>query len=300
MGSVPAMSRRRLAVLGAVATALLGAVVVVAAERVDDHQTRTGIDAGAAPTIVMVDPPLFSKQILLGPGRGTTTATTSSSITPTATAPSTAPAPPTPAPDGTKAPPPAAESAPAPGGTRCVVRLHGKGGGAAGTHAASGGVVEVAPGGNAPAWGGLVWQYFPDSGYGGARNNVVSAADAAGCGRIIVVGFSNGASFAAKLYCRGETFGGRLVGVVVDDPVVDHAVEGCHPASGVRVALYWTGALAATATPGWNCAEQDWTCEGGTTVGIDAYQSALGVGHKQSPHTSHAPYSSPPELGSWW
>jgi hypothetical protein len=116
----------------------------------------------------------------------------------------------------------------------------------------------------------------------------------------VLDGFSNGAAFAAKLYCRGETFGGRLVGVIVDDPVVDHAVEGCSPARGVRIALYWTGALDGTSQPGWNCAQQDWTCEGGTTIGIDAYQGALGVARRPSVHGTHAWFQEPPELSSWW
>ena len=56
----------------------------------------------------------------------------------------------------------------------------------------------------------------------------------------------------------------------------------------------------ATATPGWNCADQDWTCEGGTTIGIDAYEGALGVARRQSAHHTHAWYEQPPELSSWW
>lgn len=185
-------------------------------------------------------------------------------------------------------------------GPRCIVRLHGKGGGAGGTGTIGDGLLEVRPGGNAAGWNGRQWLYFPDGEYARARAAVVQAVDQAGCGPIVLYGFSNGAAFAAKLYCRGETFGGRLRGVVVDDPVVDHAVGGCRPAGGVRVALYWTGALEATAQPGWDCASQDWTCEGGTTIGIDAYQAALGVGRKQSPHSNHASYANPPELNAWW
>jgi hypothetical protein len=185
-------------------------------------------------------------------------------------------------------------------GVRCIVRLHGKGGDGGATQTLGGGVLEVRPAGNASGWGGREWRYFPASGYASAKASVTSAVDEAGCGSIVIDGFSNGAAFAAKLYCRGETFGGRLVGVVVDDPVVDHAVEGCSPAAGVRVALYWTGALEVTAVPGWVCANQDWTCEGDTTIGIDAYQQALGVARKQSPNGTHAPFVSPPELTSWW
>jgi hypothetical protein len=117
------------------------------------------------------------------------------------------------------------------------------------------------------------------------------------CASVVVDGFSNGGAFAAKLACRGETFDGRLVGVVVDDPVPDHGTDTCAPA--VPVALYWTGGLASTATPGWACAQADWTCEGGETIGIAATSANLGVPAKQSVNSGHAPYPDPPELRAW-
>jgi len=192
-------------------------------------------------------------------------------------------------PSGTPPPSPA-EAA------RCVVQLHGKGGNGA-DPATKDGVTTLAPSGNAEGWGGRQWLYFPDAEYAAARDVVSTAA--AGCQEVIVGGFSNGAAFAAKLYCRGETFGGRLVGVVVDDPVVDHAVNGCTPDPSVGVTLYWTGALAAQAKPGWTCAEADWTCEGGTTIGIDAYAAALGAPAQASPHHDHQPFVDAPELARW-
>jgi hypothetical protein len=179
---------------------------------------------------------------------------------------------------------------------RCLVRLHGKGGGGTET------VVEddvsiIAPDGNAEGWGGLQWIYFPDDEYAVARDSVEAAID--GCSQVIVNGFSNGGAFAAKLYCRGETFDGRLTGVVVDDPVVDEAVEGCSPDPSVAVTLYWTGALEAEAQPGWDCAEADWTCEGGRTIGIDAYARALGTEAMESPFEEHEWYLDAPELSEW-
>jgi hypothetical protein len=206
-------------------------------------------------------------------------------------APASAPAPGVVAP--APAPAPAADTADT-GRADCVVWLHGKGGSGSAT-TTSGGIVRVAPTGNASAWGGREWRYFPESSYQSALGIVRRAVDQAGCGRVIVGGFSNGAAFAAKLYCRGENFGGRLVRVVVDDPVVDHAVEGCGPAGGVPVTLYWTGALGQ-AQPGWNCANGDWTCEGGSTIGIDAYAAALGTPAKRSPMGGHTPYTNAPEL----
>jgi hypothetical protein len=296
-----------------VAVAAIASIVAIATKSVGEgEQLRTASPVTETTTGASVAPSPFGKQAQIGSVKAapTTEAETSSTAgvlrpsgsaapstdAPLSVEPSTAAAP---APTVTESPPAAENPAP-PGGLRCIVRLHGKGGGAGGSRPVAGGLVEVSPGGNGAAWGGREWMYFPESGYASARASVASAADAAGCGRIIINGFSNGGAFAAKLYCRGETFGGRLVGVVVDDPVVDHAVVGCAPASGVRIALYWTGALDATALPGWNCAEQDWTCEGGTTIGIAAYESAMGVGRRQSAHGSHVWFTNPPELTSWW
>lgn len=208
-----------------------------------------------------------------------------------------APAPTTaPVPELETAPPPTTTTPPPPVAVkRCAVRLHGKGGGGGGTYV-SGDVTYVAPTGNASGWGGRQWLYFPDSAYSAAVGIVASAIDAEGCTRVTVVGFSNGGAFAAKLYCKGESFGGRLAGVIVDDPVVDNAVNGCAPAAGVAVTLYWTGALAGQSYPGWRCADADWTCDGGTTIGIDAYAAALGTPAKPSPMGGHSPYTNPPEL----
>ncbi|HEX7097006.1 MAG TPA: alpha/beta hydrolase [Acidimicrobiales bacterium] len=220
---------------------------------------------------------------------------------PAAPAPRTAPGqPPTgPAPTDPPAPPPPPPPPPA-SGVRCLVRLHGKGGGPSGTEQLAADLLELEPGGNAAGWGGRQWLYYPESGYAAARAIVQRAIDEAGCGPVLLYGFSNGGAFAAKLYCRGETFGGRVIGVIIDDPVVDHAVEGCSPAGGVRVVLYWTGGLEPQSQPGWDCVSADWTCEGGSTIGIDAYQAALGVTRMQSPHASHAPNWFPAELDSWW
>jgi hypothetical protein len=183
-----------------------------------------------------------------------------------------------------------------PEGSRCVVRLHGKGG-RGGPTTTSGDVTTLAPTGNADGWGGRQWRYSDEDDYERARAVVASAA--APCGEIIVDGFSNGASFAAALYCRGETFGGRLRHVVVDDPVTDHAVDGCTPDPSVAVSLYATGALEVQAPPGWSCAAGDWTCLGDEVIGIEAWSEALGVPRQQSPHRDHQPYADPPELSDW-
>ena len=180
----------------------------------------------------------------------------------------------------------------------CVVMLHGKGGAGAPT-VVNGDVTVVRPSGNAEGWGGREWRYFPATQYDAARKVVADALSGAGCTRVALNGFSNGAAFAAAIYCRGETFDGRLVGVMIDDPVTDHAVDGCAPAKDVPVALYWTRALEGQAVPGWDCAKADWTCDGGSTIGIVAYAAALATTTIASPNTDHAANTGAAEPARW-
>ncbi|MFV0309598.1 MAG: hypothetical protein ACK5OX_17855 [Desertimonas sp.] len=182
-------------------------------------------------------------------------------------------------------------------GQRCRVRLHGKSGGGGPTETRDDGVWDVFPNGNAEGWGGRQWLYFPDADYADAVEVVRAAIE--GCDVVLLGGFSNGATFAAKVYCRGETFDGRLAGVIVDDPVPDHAADDCAPAPGVPVTLYWTGGLDDPAAPGWSCAEGDWTCEGGETIGIDAFAAALDTPIVDSPMDGHSWYWDAPELSAW-
>ena len=114
-----------------------------------------------------------------------------------------------------------------PARVRCVVRLHGKGGDGGATTTSSNGWLELHPRGNATGWGGYQWLYFPASSYAVAVATVDAALTADGCTVAVVDGFSNGGAFAAKLSCRSERFGGRVVGYVVDDPVPDHGTDGC-------------------------------------------------------------------------
>ena len=58
--------------------------------------------------------------------------------------------------------------------------------------------------------------------------------------------------------------------------------------------------LLAQATAGWDCKPADWTCEGGSTIGISKYSMNMGVPITQSTHTSHEEYVDPPEETSWW
>jgi hypothetical protein len=182
-------------------------------------------------------------------------------------------------------------------GKQCVVHLHGKSGEGA-PDSVEGGVTHLRPGGNASGWGGRQWLYFPDDRYTEVRSIVGLTLSNGGCDRAVVHGFSNGAAAAAKLFCRGETFDARVVGYVIDDPVVDHGADQCRPASGVMVRLYWTTALAQ-AVDGWFCAGADWTCEGSTTIGVEQYAARLRTTITPSPHTTHAPFDAPPEYAAW-
>ncbi|MGH9138272.1 MAG: hypothetical protein ACRD0G_14700 [Acidimicrobiales bacterium] len=180
---------------------------------------------------------------------------------------------------------------------RCLVRLHGRSDTGSPTVMGDG-YAELAPDGNGEFDGGRQWLYATDDEYAAARDVVGAAIAEVGCERVVLNGFSNGAAFAAKLYCRGETFDGTVVGVVVDDPVPDEAAAGCEPAPGIDVALYWTGALTE-ATPGASCDDLGWTCEGDTLVGVEGYAEGLGASIQDSPHDEHTWYRDAPELTAW-
>ena len=182
-------------------------------------------------------------------------------------------------------------------GKRCVVHLHGKSG-TGGPTTVKDGLTHLRPTGNADGWGGKQWLYFPDDAYAVVKGTVTAAIASAGCDKVVVHGFSNGAAAAAKLFCRGERFDDHVVGYVIDDPVVDHGVDGCKPDAKAKVKLYWTGGLES-AVDGWSCKDADWTCEGGTTIGIARYAAALGTSQTPSIHQKHEEYSEPPEYSSW-
>lgn len=184
------------------------------------------------------------------------------------------------------------------GSAPCIVSLHGKGGDGGGV-SSSNGVTLLFPRGNDDGWGGRQWNYLDAGRYAEAVSVVEASIDDAGCSAVAINGFSNGGAFAAKLYCQGETFGARVVGVVIDDPVPDAATAGCNPGASVEAKLYWTGGLLPTATAGTNCGNIDWTCEGGVIVGIDAFAAAAGLSVTPSPFTDHQPYSNAPEPMLW-
>jgi hypothetical protein len=180
---------------------------------------------------------------------------------------------------------------------RCIVRLHGAGGSGQQT-AVWGGIADVFPDGNAELTdGGRMWDYDPEARYEEARTVIEDAA--AACDEIMLHGFSNGGGFAATVFCRGEDFEGRLLQVVIDDPVTDHGVEGCDPSSEVDVVLYWTGALDPGEVSGADCSMFEYTCLGGTLLSIDDYAAALGVAAQPSIYSEHRPHWYAPELADW-
>ena len=71
------------------------------------------------------------------------------------------------------------ERTPEPVGQRCVVLLHGKGGEGDSTEIDEQGVATIRPTGNAEAWDGWEWRYFPDESFDEALTIVNEAAAAA-------------------------------------------------------------------------------------------------------------------------
>ena len=155
------------------------------------------------------------------------------------------------------------------------------------------------PDGNGEGWGGREWRYDDPDERAAAIAVVREAVAAAGCERVALHGFSNGAAFAAALVCSGETLDGRLAGAVVDDPVSDAATLGCRPDPSVQLALYWTGALGDIAPPGTDCAAVDWTCAGGAVRDIDEFAADLGVSVTPSPFDEHRRFDDAPEPARW-
>ena len=86
---------------------------------------------------------------------------------------------------------------------------------------------------------------------------------------------------------------------VVGDPVTDHATSPCAPAPNVKIALYWTGALDNAEAVRFDCKPIDWTCEGDSVIGVEAYAATLGVTVQASPLSDHEPYTDAPELRAW-
>lgn len=183
-------------------------------------------------------------------------------------------------------------------GDRCVVWLHGKGEAGRDTRRSEDGIVEIAPSGNVEDGSGRRWEYFPPDRFDDIVDDIIGDVQRSRCRDVVVSGFSNGGGLAGKLFCSGRDLGGTLRGVVIDDPVPDRGVEGCAPAPGVEVAVYWTGALSE-AVAGVDCSTIGWICDGGSLLGIDAYAEHVGADIQSSPSTDHTWFRDAPELRAW-
>jgi pimeloyl-ACP methyl ester carboxylesterase len=178
-------------------------------------------------------------------------------------------------------------NAPPVNGNRCLVFLHGMGGTGSAIYR-NDNVWWVQPAGNYWAAGGLSWDYVTASGFVANVANIRAQISAAGCGQVVLVGFSNGGGLASRTLCSGETFGGRLVGVILDDPVVDSAPLGCSNAAGVQVAMLYTSWMAGIGAQGGAC-DPGWVCLGNRMT-VTNYASAVGAsavlknrGHEPEP-----------------
>ena len=115
----------------------------------------------------------------------------------------------------------------------CIVYLHGLGGSGFASDASSGGATwRINPTSNtAFSDGGHVWEYNTAARFAEAKQVVKRTIVDKRCERVVIAGFSNGAAFAAKLMCRGESFGNTVIGFVLADPVPDRVVDKCRPSS---------------------------------------------------------------------
>ncbi len=117
------------------------------------------------------------------------------------------------------------------GPVNCIVHLHGRGGSGFASAASSGGATwRINPTSNTEfSDGGHVWQYNTSARFADAKKVVQRAIASKRCERVVIAGFSNGAAFAAKLMCRGESFDNTVIGFVLADPVPDRVVDKCRP-----------------------------------------------------------------------
>jgi hypothetical protein len=194
-------------------------------------------------------------------------------------------------------PPPAPTASPVIRGApiqRCIVMLHGKGANGTATYQ-SDGTYLIAPSGNAVSGTGRQWLYASPDEFVQASDIVANAIRSVGCTQVVVAGFSNGGALAAKLYCRGVTFGGTVVGIIINDPVTDQSIDPCNPITS-NVVLTQSDELAGYIGVGGPC-PTSWTCEG-SLVSQAVYAARLGLPPIR--HANHALVPYPPYAAPWW
>ena len=276
---------------------VLGIVVLGGNDDGQDEVVQTAGDDAVEP---VADEPAAEEAAEPEPEAAASEQEASATAEPTATAPpeptatpepepTATPVPPTPTPEPTEAPVQEAVH-PIPG-EGCVVFIHGAGwSGAPYTE----------------DWGDktFIWPYsgndeFPhfwlydgpylsygddDTAYSAAVTNIRDSIDANDCGPVMITGASNGGAFLAKMYCRGEDFGGRLWAVHVDDPVPDAGVLNCTPSPTVIRTMFTHSTQLveeAAALPGGICSATtsmygSWYCEDDRALTLAEYEAAIG------------------------
>lgn len=133
------------------------------------------------------------------------------------------------------------------GGTKVVISLAGAGGGVGAfnmgsncDHPRGSGFTTVAVNGN--DGGGTLWSA---ANWETGRQIIQNAINSSGADQVIIHGFSIGGMFAQEIVHRGETFGGKLRGVVIDDPARNWGIfnnplnaAGFVNPAGIPLALY--------------------------------------------------------------
>lgn len=177
----------------------------------------------------------------------------------------------------------------------CILSLHG-----AGTPPGSivnswrGGLLYLQPhsGNPEPPW---FWLYDgphntrrdpgdSDKPYNDLVAMLTETLDAHGCGPTMLYGASNGGGFAARIYCSGEDFDGRLWGVFVDDPVPDAGVVGCSPSPRVERSLFVHSTEVVTEAARFRnnrCSRSPtlqwpWYCQDDTGFDLEEYEAHIG------------------------
>lgn len=177
-------------------------------------------------------------------------------------------------------------------GRYCNLYLHGAGQQGNSTDRQDGDVFWAMP--RSP--NGAFWEYdgphnyqqTPQTGeaeYQALRSFLANYVSSRSCGPTTVHGGSNGGGLAAKLYCRGEDFGGRVWAYIVDDPVMDRGVVGCSPSPNIT-RTYFTHsdelrdeAADTVLNHGGNCSQAGWGwyCEDNRTMTLQEYNSHIGT-----------------------
>jgi hypothetical protein len=205
-------------------------------------------------------------------------------------------------------------TAPRPEGAACILYLHGAGTTDAGyvEDWADEGILFLVPQSPNAEWPHF-WLYDgqyevytdSDAPFDELTAFLTAELDRNNCGPVMLYGASNGAGFAAKLYCRGQDFGGRVWSVMVDDPVPDAGVVGCSPSPSVQRTLFTHSAEIAGDAELFEddrCSRSPtlrwpWYCEDDIGFGVAEYEAHIA----QTSHLTRDEHvgANPPEYNFW-